>query len=114
MKPDQRGRLNNCGKLGDAAWAHKEGDQSEHKAIEGGQVRGTLSGAIADDDLLLEQQGFRGDGTHAAGGKEFCEGYEQENRQEKQIAHGLHVIIATNLRKAKTALQGLFGLEFTN
>ena len=45
------------------------------------------------------QQGFRGDGTHSAGAQEFYDGYEQVNRQEKQIAHGLHVITFANLRK---------------
>jgi hypothetical protein len=29
-------------------WAHEEGGQPEHKAIERGEMRRTLSGAIAD------------------------------------------------------------------
>ena len=93
-------------------WVQKDGNQSEQKAIKGGQVRGSLSGAIADDKLLLEQQGFRGDGADAAGAKEFRNGYEQVNRQEEHVAHELHVTTHANLRK--TAPQGLFGLHFTN
>jgi hypothetical protein len=48
--------FNNCGQLWNAVWTHKEGNHSEHKAIERGEIRGTLSGTIADDELLLEQQ----------------------------------------------------------
>jgi hypothetical protein len=29
-------------------WAHEEGGQPEHKAIKHGEIRRTLSGAIAD------------------------------------------------------------------
>jgi hypothetical protein len=36
-------------------WAHKEGSRPEHKAIEHGEIRRTLSGAIADHELMLEQ-----------------------------------------------------------
>jgi len=37
-------------------WLDEQGEQSEHKAIEGGQIRSATPGSIADDDLLLEQQ----------------------------------------------------------
>jgi hypothetical protein len=33
-------------------WAHKEGSQPEPKAIEHGEIRRTLSGAIADQELM--------------------------------------------------------------
>jgi len=93
-------------------WTHKESNQSEHKAIEGGQVRGSLSGAIADDKLLLEQQGFRGERADAARAKHFGQGDEQVDGQEEQIAHEMHVITPAQLRK--TAPQGLIGLHSTN
>jgi hypothetical protein len=35
-------------------WAHKEGSQPEHKAIEHGEIRRTLSGAIADQELMFD------------------------------------------------------------
>ena len=37
-------------------WAHEEGGQAEHKAIEQGEIRRALSGAIADQELMLEQE----------------------------------------------------------
>ena len=88
---------------------HKEGDQSEYKAIDSAQVRSTLSGSIADDKLLLEQQGLRGDGAHAAGAEEFRKRDEKVNSQEEQIAHKVHVIMLANNRK--TAPQGLCALH---
>jgi hypothetical protein len=80
-------------------WAHKEGSQPEHKAIEHGEVRRTLSGAIADQELMFEQERFSCDLTRAARAEEFREGDEQMVRQEEQIAHGLKIIMPANLRK---------------
>jgi len=50
------------------------------------------SQAIADDDLVLEQQRFNGDGTGATGAEECRSGNEQVNREEKQVAryHACH------------------------
>lgn len=88
--------------------------QSEHKSIERGQIRGALSGAIADQKLMLEQQRFRGDGADATRAEEFREGDKQVDRQEEQIAHESNVITAANLRKTKTTPQGPLGLVFRN
>jgi hypothetical protein len=96
---EQRGRFHDCGKLRDATGADKERDQSEHKTIDGAEIRGTLPGAIADDELLLEQQRFRGHRAHAARAQQFRYGYEKVNCEEQQIAHELHTITPTNLRK---------------
>jgi hypothetical protein len=70
-------------------WAHEEGGQPEHKAIERGEIRRTLSGAIADQELMLEQERLSCDPAHAARAEEFREGSEQMDRQEEQIAHEL-------------------------
>ena len=87
------------GLVRDATEADKECDQSEHKTIDGAEIRGTLPGAIADDELLLEQQRFRGHRAHAARVEQFRNGYEQVNCEEQQIAHELHTITPTNLCK---------------
>ena len=70
-------------------WAHKEGSQPEHKAIEHGEIRRTLSGAIADQELMFEQEQFSCDLARAARAEEFRKGHEQMDRQEEQIAHEL-------------------------
>src|SRR3984893_14754801 len=70
-------------------WAHEEGGQPEHKAIERSEIRRTLSGAIADQELMLEQERLSCDPAHAARAEEFREGNEQMDRQEEQIAHEL-------------------------
>jgi hypothetical protein len=96
----------------DAAWIHKDRDWSEYKATERGQVPGTVSGTIADDDLLREQQGLCGTGAHTAGAEEFFQGDEKVVTQDEQIAHELCVITRGNNHKTKTALQGPFALHF--
>src|ERR1700740_2297917 len=80
-------------------WAHKEGSQPEHKAIEHGEVRRTLSGAIADQELMFEQERFSYDLARSARAKEFREGHEQMDRQEEQIAHEFETILPANLHK---------------
>lgn len=95
-------------KLWDAALAHKKSIQSEHKAIERAEIRGTLPGAIAKDELLLEQQRYRGYRADAARTEKFREGYEHLNCEEHKIAHELHVITAANL--CKTVREGPFRL----
>ena len=74
-------------------WAHQEGSQPEHKAIEHGEVRRTLSGAIADQELMFEQERFSCDLARAARAEEFREGHEQMDRHEEQIAHELKIIM---------------------
>ena len=93
-------------------WAHEEGGQSEHKAIERGEFRDALSGAIADQELMLEQQRLRSDPADATRAEELREGDEQVNRQDEQITHEPNVITLANLRKSTS--QGLFRLEFVN
>src|ERR1700741_4761085 len=80
-------------------WAHKEGSQPEHKAIEHGEIRRTLSGAIADQELMFEQERFSYDLARAARAEEFREGHEQMDRQEEQVAHELETILPANLHK---------------
>src|SRR5216683_2710260 len=83
-------------------WAHEEGGQPEHKAIERGEIRRTLSGAIADQELMLEQERLSCDPAHAARAEEFREGNEQMDRQEEKIAHELKIITPANLHKTCT------------
>ena len=67
-------------------------------------IRRRRAGAIPDDDLLLEQQRFCGDGADATRSKEFRNGIEQVNREEKQVAHGWNGITPAMVRK--TARKG--------
>jgi hypothetical protein len=56
--------------------------------IKRGQVRRALSGAPSDDQLMLKQKGFGGDGANAAWSQEFGDRDDQVNREDEQIAHG--------------------------
>src|ERR1700674_5817684 len=90
-------------------WAHEEAGQPERKALERGEIRHTLSGAIADQELMLEQERLSCDPAHAARAEGFREGNEQMDRQEEQIAHELKLSrrpICTRLRR--------FTPKFTN
>ena len=66
----QRCRLDERAKLRNAARAHEQRGQSGDEAIERGQIRRALLGAITDQDLMLEQQRFCHDGAQATGAQE--------------------------------------------
>jgi len=59
----QRCRLDERAKLRNAARAHEQRGQSEDEAIERGQIRRALLGAITDQKLMFEQERLCGDGT---------------------------------------------------
>ena len=56
-------------------------------AIGGAEVGRTFPGAIEDQQLLLHEQGFGYDSTHAAGTGEPGDGRRQMQKQDGQIAH---------------------------
>ena len=70
-----------------------------------------MSGAIADQELMLEQQRLRSDTANAARAEEFREGDKQVGRQEEQIAHASNIITPVIARK--TARQRLIRTRFT-
>jgi hypothetical protein len=70
-----------------------------------------MSGAIADQELMLEQQRLRSDTANAARAEEFRKGDEQVDRQEERIAHGSNIITPVIARK--TARQRLIRARFT-
>jgi hypothetical protein len=80
-------------------WAHEEGSRPEHKTIEHGEIRRTMSGAVADQELMLKQERLSRDPAHAARAEEFREGNKRMDRQEEQIAHELQIIMPANLDK---------------
>src|ERR1700692_2497971 len=71
-----------------------------------------MSGAIADQELMLEQQRLRSYTANAAPrAEEFREGDKQAGRQEEQIAHASNII--TPVIAHKTARQRLIRARFT-
>ena len=58
-------RLDERAQLPEPARAHEQRGQSEHHAIEGGEIWSAMAGAIADEQLMLQHQGLCGDGTDA-------------------------------------------------
>ena len=84
--------------------AHEQGGQPGGNAIERGQIRGALPAAIADQELMLEQQRFCGDGADANRTEECREGEERVNGEEEQFARESNA--TTNVIMRKTARKG--------
>ena len=62
-------------------WAHKEGRQPEHKAIERSEIGRASPGPAADQKLMLEQDGLSCKPSHASRAEQFREGNERMDRK---------------------------------
>ena len=96
---EQRCRLDERAKLRNPARAHEQRGQSEHQAIKGGEIRSAMAGAIADDQLMLQQQRLGSDGTNATWAKEFRERDQQVDGENEEVAHGANRNMTTGPRK---------------
>lgn len=59
-----------------------------------------MTGAIADEQLMLQQQRPRGNGAHATWADEFQNGDQQVDGENEEVAHGANRTMTTNARKA--------------
>ena len=106
--------IDDCRKFLDTDGAHEQRGQPEQKAIERGQLRSALPESIADQHMMLEQQGLCSDGACPTGSKERRTSNDQVNDEDEQLAHGPNV---TTIEHAdKTARNGPCALnsKFTN
>jgi hypothetical protein len=71
---EQRCRLDERAQLRNPARAHEQRAQTEHEAIERGQIWRPLPGSITDQKLMFEQKRLCGDGTDATWGDQLREG----------------------------------------
>ena len=60
---EQRRRLDEPAKFRNSARANQQRGESEHAAIERGEIRCPLSGSITDEQLMLQQQRLYGDSS---------------------------------------------------
>jgi hypothetical protein len=79
--------------------AHKQRGQAEEEAIGRSEIGRPLPGAIADEQLVLEQQGLGGDGADAAGAQEPREGDQQVDGKDEDFSHRANRTITAGTRK---------------
>jgi hypothetical protein len=58
-----------------------------------------MAGAIADEQLMLQQQRLRSDGTYATWPEEFQKGDQQVDGEHEEVAHGANRTMTTSARK---------------
>jgi hypothetical protein len=68
------------------------------------EIRSAMAGAIADEQLMLQQQRHRGDGAHAPWADEFRQGDQQVDGENEEGAHVANRI--TTAVPRKTAWRG--------
>jgi hypothetical protein len=80
VKLQQRCWLDERAKLRDPAPTHEQRGQAEYDAILCREIRSTLSGAIANEQLMLQQQRLCGNGTDATRAEQLRECHEKVDR----------------------------------
>jgi hypothetical protein len=74
--------------------------QAEDEAIDGREIGRPLPGAIADEQLVFEQQRLGGDGADAAGAKELREGDQQVDGKDEDFPHRANRTMTASACKA--------------
>ena len=83
--------------------------EGEDEAIDGREIGRPSTGAIIDEQLVLEQQRLGGDGAYAAGAKELREGDQQVDGKDEDFSHRRTVPSPP----ARARLHGACGLGHT-
>ena len=92
--------LDERAKLRNPARAHEQRAQTEHPAIERGQIRRTLPGSITDQERMLEQKRFCGDGSYTTWAEQARERDQQVEGKDKEFAHVANRTMIASARKA--------------
>jgi hypothetical protein len=58
-----------------------------------------LPGAVADEQLVLKQQGLGGDGADATGAEELREGDQQVDGKDEDVSHRANRTMTAGARK---------------
>jgi len=105
-RPDQRAKLRQ------PVRAHEQRGQAEDEAIDGCEIGRPLPGAIADEQLVLEQQRLGGDGADAAGAKELREGDQQVDGKDEDLSHRANRTMTASACKAARRVRIASHCEF--
>ncbi len=73
--------------------------QTEHEAIEHGQIRRALPGSITDQKLMFEQKRLRCDGGYATWAEHLREGDQQVDGEDEEFARGANRSMTASTRK---------------
>ena len=92
--------------------AHKQRGQAEEEAIGRSEIGRPLPGAIADEQLVLEQQGLGGDGADAAGAKELRQCDQQLVGKDEDLSHRANRTTAAGARKTARGVRIASHYEF--
>ena len=92
-RPDQRAKPRQ------PVRAHEQRREAENEAIDRREIGRPLPGAVADEQLVLEQQGLGGDGADATGAEQLCEGDQQVDDKDEDFSHRANRTTAAGARK---------------
>jgi hypothetical protein len=79
--------------------AHEQRGEAENEAIDGREIGRPLPGAVADEQLVLEQQRLGGDGADATGAEERREGDQQVDGKDDDFSLRSNRISTAGARK---------------
>jgi len=86
--------------------------EGEEEAIGRSEIGRPLPGAIADEQLVLEQQGLGGDGADATGAEELRNGDQQVDGKDEDFSHRVERTITANACKTARGVRIASHCEF--
>jgi hypothetical protein len=92
--------------------AHEQRGRAEDEAIYGREIGRSLPGAIADEQLELEQQRLGGDGADATGAAEPREGDQLVDGKDEDLSHRSNRITTADARKTARSVRVASHCEF--
>jgi hypothetical protein len=92
--------------------AHEQRGRAEDEAIYGREIGRSLPGAIADEQLELEQQRLGGDGADATGAAEPREGDQLVDGKDEDLSHRANRTIIAGTRKTARRVRIASHCEF--
>jgi hypothetical protein len=76
-------------------WLNEQGTDTSEKPVNGAKVRGSASGPIKDQQLVLEQDGFGHDRAQTSMSSESYDGRNEMKKEEGHIAHSASYQVGT-------------------
>lgn len=92
-------RLDQRAEPGEAAWPYERRNETGNETIDASEIACPLTGAMADQQLMLEEQRLGREGTYPAGAEDLHEGDEQVNAEDESITRGAFATTVAGARQ---------------
>jgi hypothetical protein len=112
VEPEQGRRPDQRAKLRESVRTDEQRGQAKDEAIDGREIGRPLPGAVADEQLVLQQQGLGGDGADATGAEELRKRDQQVDDKDGDFSRRANRTITAGARKTARGVRIASHCEF--